>query len=234
MTIKLIVLSGGLGTRLGPLTRETPKPMLQVAGRPFLAHVLDRIQLPELSGIVLAVGFQWQKISSYVGHHWNGIPIQYAVEKLPLGTGGAIKNAMDMVDGDEALIVNGDTLFDIDLPSFIRFARAKNAHVCIALRKVEDCSRYGRVTVGPNGEMLTFGEKGYKDAGLINGGIYYLRSHCLDGIKAESFSFESDFLSLQQPGHSIYGMPFDDYFIDIGIPSDLQRAELELRAMERS
>ena len=234
MTIKLIVLSGGLGTRLGPLTRDTPKPMLQVAGRPFLAHVLDRIQLPELSGIVLAVGFQWQKISSYVGHHWNGIPIQYAVEKLPLGTGGAIKNAMDMVDGDEALIVNGDTLFDIHLTSFIGFAREKNAQVCIALRKVDDCSRYGRVKIGTNGEMLSFGEKGFKGAGLINGGIYYLRSKCLDRITAESFSFESDFLSLPQPRHSIYGIPFDNYFIDIGIPSDLLRAEVELRAMERS
>ena len=216
MTMKVIVLSGGLGSRLGPVTRETPKPMLLVAGRPFLSHILDRIQLPEISDIVLAVGFQWQKISSYAGHHWNGIPIKYAVEKFPLGTGGAIKNAMHMSDGDEALIVNGDTLFDIDLPSFIRFSRAKNAHICMALRKVEDCSRYGRVTVGSNDEMLTFGEKGCKGAGLINGGIYYLRSHCLDRIKMESFSFESDFLSLQQPGDTIYCMSFDDYFIDIG------------------
>ena len=232
--MKLIVLCGGLGTRLGPLTREMPKPMLQVAGRPFLAHVLDSIQLTEISGIVLAVGFQWQKISDYVGSHWNGIPIQYAVETRPLGTGGAIKNAMGFVDADEALIVNGDTLFAINLNSFIGFANERHSRVCIALRKVEDCSRYGRVTVGPNGEMLTFGEKGYKDAGLINGGVYYLHSHCLDGINAETFSFESDFLSLQQPGHSIYGMPFDDYFVDIGIPSDLQRAELELRAVERS
>jgi D-glycero-alpha-D-manno-heptose 1-phosphate guanylyltransferase len=211
---------------------ETPKPMLQVAGRPFWAHVLDRIQLPELSGIVLAVGFQWQKISSFVGHHWNGIPIQYAVEKSPLGTGGAIKNAMDLVDGNEALIINGDTLFDIHLTSFIRFAREKNAQVCIALRKVDDCSRYGRVTIGANGEMLSFGEKGFRGAGLINGGICYLRSKCLDGIIAESFSFESDFLSLPQPSHSIFGIPFDNYFIDIGIPSDLLRAELELRSVE--
>jgi D-glycero-alpha-D-manno-heptose 1-phosphate guanylyltransferase len=134
----------------------------------------------------------------------------------------------------EALVFNGDTLFDINIASFLDFAHTSAAQVCISLRNVEDCSRYGRVTVGPNGEMLTFGEKGYKEAGLINGGIYYLRSHCLDGIEAESFSFESDFLSLQQPGHSIYGMPFDDYFIDIGIPSDLQRAEVELRDMERS
>jgi len=208
--------------------------MLQVAGRPFLAHILNRIYLPEISGIVLAVGFQWEKISSYVGNNWNGIPIHYAVEPQPFGTGGGIKNAMGMVDGNEALIVNGDTLFAINLPSFIGFAREKRAEVCIALRNVEDCSRYGRVTVGPNGEMLTFGEKGYKGAGLINGGIYYIRGNCLDGIKAESFSFETDFLSLQQPGHRIYGMPFDDYFIDIGIPSDLQRAEVELRAMERS
>jgi D-glycero-alpha-D-manno-heptose 1-phosphate guanylyltransferase len=208
--------------------------MLQVAGRPFLAHVLDRIQLPQVTGIVLAVGFQWEKISSYVGTHWNGTPVQYAVESLPLGTGGAIKNAMGMVAGDEVLIVNGDTLFDIDIAFFLKFARDKDAQVCIALRKVEDCSRFGRVTVATNGKMTSFGEKGYKGAGLINGGIYYLRSNSLDEITLKSFSFESDFLSLQPAGHSVYGLPFDDYFIDIGIPADLLRAEVELRTMGQS
>jgi D-glycero-alpha-D-manno-heptose 1-phosphate guanylyltransferase len=234
LNMQLIVLCGGLGTRLGPLTRETPKPMLQVAGRPFLAHVLDRIHLPGISSIVLAVGFQWEKISSYVGNHWNGIPIHYAVETQPLGTGGAIKNAMTTVGADEALIVNGDTLFPINLISFIDFAKERNALVCLALRPVDDCSRYGRVTLGSSGEMLTFGEKGFNGAGLINGGVYYIRRKCFDGIMAESFSFETDFLATQPPGHPIYAMTFDNYFIDIGIPSDLLRAEVELQAMEES
>ena len=232
--MKAVILCGGLGTRLGRLTKDTPKPLLEVAGKPFIAHVLNRLRFAGIDGLVLAAGFQWAKLKHYIGDSWEGVPVHYSVEPFPLGTGGAIKAAMASATLSEALVFNGDTLFDIDIASFLDFANKSAAQACISLRIVENCSRYGRVTVGPNGEMLTFGEKGYKDAGLINGGIYYLRSHCLDRIRAESFSFESDFLSLQQPGLSIYGMPFDDYFIDIGIPSDLKRAELELRAMERS
>lgn len=232
--MKAVILCGGLGTRLGNLTKDTPKPLLEVAGKPFIAHVLNRLKSGGIDGLVLAAGFHWAKLKHYIGDNWDGVPVHYSVESHPLGTGGAIKAAMSSASLSEALVFNGDTLFDIDIASFLDFAHTSAAQVCIALRNVEDCSRYGRVTVGPNGEMLTFGEKGYKGAGLINGGIYYIRGNCLDGIKAESFSFETDFLSLQQPGHRIYGMPFDDYFIDIGIPSDLQRAEVELRAMERS
>ncbi|MCP9860384.1 MULTISPECIES: nucleotidyltransferase family protein [unclassified Cyanobium] len=232
--MKAVILCGGLGTRLGNLTKDTPKPLLEVAGKPFIAHVLNRLKSGGIDGLVLAAGFQWAKLKHYIGDNWDGVPVHYSIETHPLGTGGAIKAAMASASLSEALVFNGDTLFDIDIASLLAFAHKSVAQVCISLRKVDDCSRYGRVTVGANGEMLSFGEKGYKGAGLINGGIYYLRSHCLHGIKAGSFSLESDFLSLQQPGHPIYGMPFDDYFIDIGIPSDLQRAEVELRAMERS
>lgn len=232
--MKAIILCGGLGTRLGSLTKDTPKPLLEVAGKPFIAHVLNRLRSEGIDGFVLAAGFQWAKLNHYIGDNWNGIPVHYSVETHPLGTGGAIKAAMVSASLSEALVFNGDTLFDIDIAPLLSFARDTGAQVCIALRKVSDCSRYGRVTIGANGKMLSFGEKGFIGAGLINGGIYYLRSYCLDAFHEKAFSFESDFLSLPQPGIPIYGIPFDDYFIDIGIPSDLQRAELEFRAMERS
>jgi D-glycero-alpha-D-manno-heptose 1-phosphate guanylyltransferase len=232
--MKAVVLCGGLGTRLGNLTKDTPKPLLQVAGKPFIAHVLNRLKSWGIDGFVLAAGFQWAKLKYYIGDNWEGVPVHYSVESHPLGTGGAIKAAMASATLSEALVFNGDTLFDIDIASFLDFAIKSDAQVCISLRNLEDCSRYGRVTVDSNGRMLTFGEKGYSGPGLINGGIYYLRSQCLDEITSESFSFESDFLSLPQPGLSIFGIPFDDYFIDIGIPSDLLRAEAELRAMDWS
>ena len=220
MTMKLFEPSGGLGT---PLTTETPKPMLHVVGRPFGAHVFDRIQLSEISGIALMLGFQWQQISSYVGHHWNGIPIQYAFENLPLGTGRVIKNVMDMVDCDEMLIVNSDRFVDSNLTSFVGFAKIITDS-CIALRKVEDCSRDGRFTVSPNCKLLAYGEKGCKGDGLINRIIYYLRSYWLDGNRAELFSFDSVYLSLRRPGYLVYGMSFENCFIQIGTPSDLHRA----------
>lgn len=230
--MKAVILCGGLGTRLGSLTQDTPKPLLEVAGKPFIAYVLNSLTRAGVNGLVLAAGFQWSKLKYCIGDNWDGVPVHYSVESHPLGTGGAIKAAMASASLSEALVFNGDTLFDINISSFVDFAKQSDAQVCIALRKVEDCSRYGRVKVGANGEILAFGEKAYKGTGLINGGIYYLRSKCLDRFAGKSFSFESDFLSLQSPGYPIYGIPFDNYFIDIGIPSDLLRAQVELRAME--
>ena len=120
--MKAIVLCGGLGTRLGLLTKDMPKPLLTVAGRPFIAHVLDRLTQADISGLVLAAGFQWAKLREYIGSEWNGIPVQYSVESDALGTGGAIKYALSNLDVHESLIVNGDTLFDIDIPKFLHFA----------------------------------------------------------------------------------------------------------------
>ena len=232
--MKAVVLCGGLGTRLGSLTKETPKPLLEVAGKPFIAHVLNRLTRAGVDGLVLAAGFQWEKLQAYVGTIWDGVPVQYSVESHPLGTGGAIKAAMTNASLLEALVFNGDTLFDIEIPLFLKFAKEKDATTCIALRKVEDCSRYGRITVADNGKMITFGEKGYMGAGLINAGIYYLRSSTLNEITSEAFSFEADFLSLKPIDPSVYCLPFENYFIDIGIPADLQRAQAELKALEQS
>lgn len=176
----------------------------------------------------MAAGFEWEKINSYFGRVWNGLPIRYSVESVPLGTGGAIKNACSFVNGEEVLIINGDTIFDIDVLKFVRFARNKNAQVCIALRKVDNCDRYGRVTLNAHGEILSFGEKGCEGGGLINAGIYYLRKNVLNDIRLSVFSFEVDFLQAKCSSLPVFGMPFDDYFIDIGIPDDLLRAQIEI------
>jgi D-glycero-alpha-D-manno-heptose 1-phosphate guanylyltransferase len=224
----LIVLCGGLGTRLGHLTRETPKPMLHVAGKPFLCHLLDQFQHMDMEGIVMAVGFQWEKISSYFGNQWNGVPIHYAVESTPLGTGGAVKYAMSLVAAQEALIVNGDTLFVIDTLKFLQFAKSNDASTSIALRQVADCSRYGRVTLSGDGRILSFGEKDFAGPGLINAGIYYQRASAFADIAEESFSFETDYLTPLNRLQAIYGLAMHGYFIDIGITSDFDRAQTEL------
>jgi D-glycero-alpha-D-manno-heptose 1-phosphate guanylyltransferase len=231
--MKAIVLCGGLGTRLGLLTKDMPKPLLMVAGKPFIAHVLDRLTQAGISGFVLAAGFHWAKLRDFIGENWNGVPVQYSVESEALGTGGAIKNALGSLDIQDSLIVNGDTLFDIDIPKFIHFAIGTQALACIALRKVEDCARYGRVTVDTTSRIMSFGEKGHQGAGLINGGVYFLRSTALDSIPLTTFSFESAFLQDKHSSEPIFGMPFDDYFIDIGIPADFHRAQTELMALNK-
>ena len=228
-----IVLCGGLGTRLGFLTKQTPKPLLDVAGRPFICYVLDNLTQAGITNLVLAAGFQWLKIRDCIGNNWNGIPVHYSLESEPLGTGGAIKQALMAFTMKEALIVNGDTLFDINITKFLENAIDTNAMSYIALRKDEDCSRYGRVTVNAKGRILSFGEKGHKGEGLINGGIYYLQSRALESFFIRPFSFENDYLQKNYSYGQIFGMPFDDYFIDIGIPFDLERAQTELMILKK-
>ena len=227
--MKAVVLCGGLGSRLGALTAQTPKPMLPVAGRPFIDHVMDRLVAARLDTLIMAAGFEWQKLRDHIGGTWRNVPVRYSVESTPLGTGGAIKAAMAGCAQDDILVVNGDTLFDIDLDAFMQFASSQNAQATIALRSVEDCARYGRVTVDAQHKLLSFGEKGHHGPGQINGGIYFLKAHALDGIQSESFSFETEFLATRHSQQPIYGLAFDSYFIDIGIPADLQRAQIELQ-----
>lgn len=227
--MKVIVLCGGLGTRLGALTQQTPKPMLEVAGRPFLAYVLDHLVVEGVSGIVLAVGFQWQKIQAFVGEQWHGLPVEYSVESSALGTGGAILQSMDHFQLEEALVVNGDTLFSIDIGTFLQGAKARAVSTYIALRVVEDCSRYGRVVIDVTGKVTAFGEKGYVGSGLINGGICLQKRLPLKQLNMEAFSFESDYLSAYCTNESMAGIPFNSYFIDIGVPQDLARAQIDFQ-----
>jgi D-glycero-alpha-D-manno-heptose 1-phosphate guanylyltransferase len=230
--MKAIILCGGLGTRLGALTKDMPKPLLNVAGRPFISYVLDRLAKAGINGFVLAAGFQWSKLHDYIGDEWNSIPVQYSVETEPLGTGGAIKKALSNMGVHETIVVNGDTLFDINIQQFLQFAIANHSMASIALRKVEDCSRYGRVTVNSQGRITSFGEKDFCGEGFINGGVYYLRSNALDSIVVNTFSFERAFLEHKYPKELIFGMVFDEYFIDIGVPADLHRAQTDLIALK--
>jgi D-glycero-alpha-D-manno-heptose 1-phosphate guanylyltransferase len=225
--MKAVVLCGGLGTRLGELTRNTPKPMLHVAGRPFIAHVLDHICTAGVDEIVLAAGFAWQPLHSFVGNQWAGRAVRYSVEEHPLGTGGAVLKAMRVAQIDQALVLNGDTLFRLDIDAFLTKA-PHDVATTIALRTVADCSRFGRVELDADERINSFGEKGHAGAGLINAGIYLQHRCALETFGDSPFSFESDYLAARFATAPIAGLVFDDYFIDIGVPADLERAQREL------
>ena len=226
--MKAIVLCGGLGTRLGELTRSTPKPMLPVAGRPFIAHVLDQLGSVPIDGIILAAGFASEALRDYVGESWGSLPVTYSIESRPLGTGGALRLAMSTGDTERALVLNGDTLFKMDLGGFLARADA-TAETCLALREVPDCARYGRVVLDAEGGVTAFGEKGHVGPGLINAGVYIQQRRALDDFGDVHFSFESDYLSARCEVARFSGYVDNAYFIDIGIPVDLERAQLELR-----
>lgn len=226
--MKAIVLCGGLGTRLGALTRNTPKPLIDVAGRPFLAHVLDKLCIPEIDGFVLATGFHAKQVSNVIKSIWQGRPVLYSVEEQPLGTGGAIRLAMESFSLDRALVVNGDTLFDCDLHALVDCFEESAWMTRMSLRHVGDCARYGRVRVADDGRVIGFGEKGHAGPGLINAGIYLQLRDPLDSFGAAPFSFETDYLAKLNPAWPIQGQVQDGYFVDMGIPEDLARARKDL------
>ena len=231
--MKGIVLCGGLGTRLGDLTRETPKPLVPVAGRPFLAYVLDQLLLAQVDEIVLAVSFQWQQVQALIGDNWAGVKVSYSVEHQALGTGGAIRQAMRQVGVTEALVVNGDTLLKFNALDLLCFAYERDADVAIVLKETEDTSRFGKVAVNATGRIIAFEEKNGQSArGLINSGVYYVKDLVFGLMHQKTFSFENDVLASLTPGLAIYGMPTDAYFIDMGVPEDLARARVELRAVD--
>lgn len=229
--MKAIVLCGGLGTRLGNLTRETPKPLIDVAGRPFIAHVLDHLVENGVQGIVLAVSFQWEKLRDCIGSIWCGVPVTYSVEQYPLGTGGAIKHAMLVSNLQSALVVNGDTLL-LERPKKLHeFSLLHNADVGLALKLVKDATRFGTVEVADDRRVLSFREKGITRAGYVNTGMYWVEQRVFEALPSERFSFELDVLAAQSGMKSIYGLETQAYFIDMGIPDDLERARFDLAGM---
>jgi len=227
--LKAIVLCGGFGTRLGDLTRKTPKPILPVAGKPFLEHVLDQIILAPIDEIILAVSFEWEKIKLVIGNSWRGVPVTYSIESQPLGTGGAIKLAMTSAQIKEALVFNGDTLLKVNPDELRVFSEKNHADVGIALKVMDDCARYGSVSIDESNRIIEFSEKGNQKAGLINSGVYYLRNSILDQIKQNKFSFENEFLVPMSNRLIFYGMKTEAYFIDMGVPDDFYRAQMELK-----
>lgn len=232
--MKAIVLCGGLGTRLGCLTRDTPKPLIKVAGHPFLMYVLDQLVTTPIDEIVLAVGYQWQKIQAAIGAEWRGVKVSYSIEQQPLGTGGAIKLALTQFHLSEAIVVNGDTLLKCDAGKLARFAQERQADICMALKTTTDTARFGRVNIDRSGRVIAFEEKGRGSQGLINSGVYFVKAAVFSLVNAAAFSFEKDILTQHLSRLAIYGMQTDAYFIDMGVPEDLARAQEELSEMKGS
>jgi D-glycero-alpha-D-manno-heptose 1-phosphate guanylyltransferase len=223
-----IILCGGLGTRLGSLTIDTPKPLIEVAGKPFVGHVLDKLRAGGVSQVCLAVSFQWQKLEATLGSSWNGIPLSYSVEDQPLGTGGAVRRALVNMGWSESFVVNGDTLIDVDMHSLEKLAFRSDADMVVTLKNIEDTCRFGRVNLQPNGRISSFEEKGQPGPGLINAGLYWLSTNALRHVPGEKFGLERDVMVAHVADLSIYGLVTQGYFIDMGIPEDLARARVEL------
>ena len=223
--MEVIILAGGLGTRLRSVVQDIPKCMAPVGGRPFLAYLLDWIRMYPIDHVVFSVGYLKEQIIGFVqGGEWP-FTYDFAEEDMPLGTGGGIRLALGYCREETVYVVNGDSFFPVDLE-----AMPGMGALTIALQHMEKFERYGAVTFSGT-RISAFQEKTYREEGFINGGVYAINRSRLDlSALPEKFSFEKEVLEPLAAGGQLCGWNGDSYFIDIGIPEDYARAQWEIPA----
>lgn len=219
-----VVLAGGFGTRLKSISGDTPKPMVDVAGVPFLYRLLKRLEAQGAVRIVLALGY---RADYFIERLAKDNPVDcellYSVEDNPLGTGGAIKKAAEKISEDFFVVLNGDTFSDLDIPEFIVSSSSdRNASLYISGIEVSDVSRYGAMTVAADGRLQKLNEKQASGPAIINSGTYYVENRAIKSFPMSVFSFENDFVPSVIGSTYVYN--YSGYFIDIGIPEDYLKA----------
>ena len=223
--MEAIILAGGFGTRLKSVVSDLPKPMADVCGMPFLNYILDELNYYGFTKAILCVSYLKEKIMDYYKNKYKNIEIIYSIETEPLGTGGAIKQALNYVTDDFVFTFNGDTMFKIDL-----LEMSKLNHIAIATKYMENFSRYGEVKISNDGIIESFEEKKEVLKGYINAGIYYIPKNIFSGFNLDKkFSIENDFFQKYMSKLNILAYKSDNYFIDIGIPEDYKKVQDDLK-----
>ena len=228
-----IILAGGLGSRLSSLQLQVPKPMAPVHEIPFLSYILAYLSQNGIKQVIIAAGYRHEVIINHYGDQFDAIPLRYSIEYSPLGTGGAVLQALKLCAEEEVYICNGDTFFAVDLPQMQHYHNAQCAQLTVATKTLKNFDRYGAIQVSPEQRILGFEEKKFTSKGQINGGIYIInRSWFLGCYWPEQFSFERDILEAYTKKALLYAFPSNGYFIDIGIPEDYQKAEREYHKLQ--
>jgi mannose-1-phosphate guanylyltransferase len=231
--MQALVLAGGAGTRLRPLTLTTPKPVMPLAGRPFLTFMLDWARSHGVDEVILSCGFMSDAVKAVLGDIYDGMRLRYVIEDEPLGTAGPVRLAYDEGLLEERLLVlNGDVLTDIDLTAELAQHESTGARATLALYQVDDTSGFGVVPTDEEGRVTEFIEKGGGEppTNRINAGAYVIEREVVESIPAgRAVSFELDvFPSLV--GSGLYGYPAAGYWIDIGTPERYLEATWDLLA----
>jgi NDP-sugar pyrophosphorylase family protein len=220
--MQALILAGGAGTRLSPVLAQLNKPMAPVAGRPFLEYLFLQLKKHAVEEVTLCVGYKADLIRSYfgTGDRW-GMQVSYSYETDFRGTAGALKLAENLIHEENFFVMNGDSLFDIELHALMHYHHAMKALATLALAQIDDTQRYGAVGLNNVGRIVSFIEKRQGNIeGLINGGIYVFARKVLDLIpEGRPVSLEKDILP-KLIGQDLYGQPSKGYFIDIGVPTD--------------
>ncbi len=226
--MEAIILAGGLGTRLSSVVSDVPKCMAPVNGEPFLAYLLGNLEDQGCDQVILSLGFKHEIVTDWLRNKGFLFKIKWVIEKEPLGTGGGIRLALNKSTAEQVFILNGDTMFDIALKQMQQLADAGTKAV-VALKPMQQFDRYGAVQLDDHHHIIAFEEKKFRETGLINGGVYLLNKAAEDLQNfPDKFSFEKDFLETEAGKGTLKGYICNDYFIDIGIPEDYEKAQREL------
>jgi len=230
--MKAVVMAGGEGTRLRPLTSNQPKPMVPIVGKPCMEHILELLREHGMTDVIVTVAFLPQAIRSYFGEGETlGISVGYSVEESPLGTAGSVRHAAKQLD-DTFLVISGDALCDVDLSALVAFHKERNAAVTIGLKSVDNPLEFGIVVTDDEGRIERFLEKpswGQVFSDTINTGIYVLEPEVLRHIPTDRpYDFSKElFPYLLEMGRPLYGFVLDGYWQDIGNLDQFRQANFD-------
>lgn len=229
MSKEAIILAGGLGTRLQSVVPEVPKCMAPIAGKPFLSYVIDYFKAQGIERFIFSLGYKYEVIKSWLATAYTNLEYECVVEQEPLGTGGGMNLACNLIKDKYVLILNGDTLFKVNTDMLYKdFDKYKNTCTLI-LKPMQGFDRYGAVEINEEGYITSFKEKKYYEEGLINGGVYLLDVPAFLNLGLPStFSFEKDYLEKRAGTKDLRGIVQDSYFIDIGTPAGFEQAQRDL------
>lgn len=228
--MKAVVLVGGQGTRLRPLTETLKKELLPLVDRPILHHTLDRLVRHGIDEVVLSSSYLEEAFQSFIEERRGSPAIIWTTEPEPLDTAGAIVNALDRVGGEAFFAMNGDVVTDLDLAEMLAFHRRSDADATIALHRVEDARDFGFVTTAASGDVLEFREKPLELVpGDINAGTYLLEPRVFEGyVPGEAISIEKVvFPGLIASGRRVFGFRSDAYWMDLGTPEKYRQAQFD-------
>jgi len=230
--MECIILAGGLGTRLQGVIGAYPNRMAPVNGMPFLHYLFVYLQQQKCTRVILSLGFKHEVITQWLDTQTWPFDIDYVIEVEPLGTGGGILLAMEQAQEKDVLVLNGDTMFMVNLAEMLGFHQQQNAETTLALKEMHAFDRYGVVNTNDTGLIVSFEEKKYMERGLINGGIYAINKKAFfDRDLLEKFSFEKQYLELFLSEKHFYGYRSEGYFIDIGIPEYYSKAQQDFTTL---
>ncbi len=231
--MQCIVLAGGQGSRLrGTINDALPKCLAPVGGKPFLHWLFRYMEVQGCTYCALSLGYKSEAVLQWLEDSPPPFVVDCVIEETPLGTGGGLAAAIQVATAEDVVVLNGDTLFDIELGDLLSQHQISGAETMLALKPVENVDRYGLVALSGESIITGFQEKMPGAKGLLNGGVYIVnREEFLSRNLPDAFSFEKDYLEAFLLEGTFKGNVQEGYFIDIGVPADYERAQTEIPAL---